>query len=73
MHSQPGWKDDYLQVISRLMAEGDTIDAIADQLDMAPDLVADLLGHPLAPVLQSWAARSAAPGRGWAAFERTNA
>ena len=35
MHSQPGWKDDYLQVISRLMAEGDTIDAIADQLDIA--------------------------------------
>jgi len=72
MHSQPGWRDDYGQIITKLIAEGDTIDAIADQLDMAPDLVADLLDHPLAPVLQRWAQRAVRKG-GWARFERTNA
>ena len=64
MHSQPGWRDDYGQINSRLIAEGDTIDAIADQLDMLVDDVADILArtHPLGPVLQSWAARSARLG-----------
>ncbi len=73
MHSQPGWRDDYGQIITKLIAEGDTIDAIADQLDMAPDLVADILArtHPLAPILERW--RATKPGGGWAARERTNA
>ena len=70
MHSQPGWRDDYLKIVAQMVAEGATIDAIADQLDMAPDLVADLLDHPLAPILERW--RATKPGCGWAALEHSN-
>ena len=69
MHSQPGWRDDYGQIISRLIAEGATIDGVADQLDMPLDLVADILARTLAPILMRWQAK---PGRGWAAFEHSN-
>jgi len=72
MHDTTSWRGAYGQIISKLIAEGATVDAIADQLDMAPDLVADLLDHPLAPVLQRWAQRAVRKG-GWARFERTNA
>ena len=73
MHSQ-GWKDEYLQIINQMVAEGDTIYGVADRLDLLKHEVEDILArtHPLGPVLQSWAARSAAPGRGWTAFEYTN-
>ena len=75
MHPTTGWRDDYGQIISKLIAEGDTIDAIADQLDMLVDDVADILArtHPLGPVLQSLAG---AIGSAWARLvrlERTNA
>ena len=62
MTDTTSWRDDYGQIITKLIAEGATIDGVADQLDMPLDLVADILArtHPLGPVLHRWAQRAAA-------------
>ena len=70
MQDTASWRGDYFKIITKLIAEGATIDAVADRLDMLVDDVAALIDHPLAPILERW--RATKPGYGWAALERTN-
>lgn len=64
MHSQPGWRDDYRKIAAELISSSPEISLpeIADRLAMPADLVADLLDHPMAPILRRWATRG---GRAW--------
>ena len=75
MTDATSWRDDYRKIAAQMINSSPEISLreVAARLDMAPDLVADILArtHPLSPVLERW--RATKPGYGWAALERTNA